>query len=232
MMRHTLMAVTVSLGLLSMSGCAENPADSKPKATVGEASDAAKPAASPQQGKPNTAAPTKGCDKNVAKGTKALKGKIIFIGSKVTGNHITEFTDWVGGASASNDITKTALSFCVNTNEMIADIDAKKPGNPKFEKKLRSHHFFDVEKHPTATFASTKISTKAQGSATHEVTGDLTIKGIAKSITFPATIKASDSTFNMTAEFSINRKDFKITYKGKPDDLIRDDVLLKLTFDG
>ena len=33
----------------------------------------------------------------------------------------------------------------------------------------------------------------------------------------------------VTAEFSINRKDFKVVYAGKPDDLIRDDVVLKLT---
>ncbi len=32
-----------------------------------------------------------------------------------------------------------------------------------------------------------------------------------------------------TSEFAINRKDFKIVYPGKPDDLIRDDVVLKLS---
>ena len=32
-----------------------------------------------------------------------------------------------------------------------------------------------------------------------------------------------------TAEFSINRKDFRIVYPGKPDDLIKDDVPLKLS---
>ena len=31
-------------------------------------------------------------------------------------------------------------------------------------------------------------------------------------------------------EFSLNRKEFDIMYPGKPDDLIRDDVVLKLTF--
>ena len=91
---------------------------------------------------------------------KGLTGKIIFTGSKVTGNHITEFTSWTGGATDATDLNKAKLQFCVQTNEMIADIDAKNPGNPKFEKKMRSHHFFDVEKFPTATFESTKIVAK------------------------------------------------------------------------
>ena len=32
-------------------------------------------------------------------------------------------------------------------------------------------------------------------------------------------------------EFTINRKDFGIVYKGKPDNLIKDDVLLKIALD-
>jgi hypothetical protein len=34
---------------------------------------------------------------------------------------------------------------------------------------------------------------------------------------------------SVDAEFAINRKDFNIVYAGKPDDLIKDDVLIKLT---
>ena len=34
---------------------------------------------------------------------------------------------------------------------------------------------------------------------------------------------------NADATFSINRKDFNINYPGKVDDVIRDDVLIKLS---
>ena len=34
-------------------------------------------------------------------------------------------------------------------------------------------------------------------------------------------------TVKTKAEFSINRKDFNIVYKGKPDDLIREEVVIK-----
>ena len=50
-----------------------------------------------------------------------------------------------------------------------------------------------------------------------------------KTISFPATIKVAADAVTGTAEFVINRKDFGIIYPGKPDDLIRDDVLLKLS---
>ena len=60
------------------------------------------------------------------------------------------------------------------------------------------------------------------------MTGVLDLHGVQKSITFPAKIDVSDSEVGVKAEFSINRKDFKIAYAGAPDDLIRDDVLIKL----
>jgi polyisoprenoid-binding protein YceI len=60
------------------------------------------------------------------------------------------------------------------------------------------------------------------------VTGNLELHGVTKSITFPATIKMSADAVDVDAEFAINRKDFGIVYAGKPDDLIKDDVLIKL----
>jgi hypothetical protein len=39
-------------------------------------------------------------------------------------------------------------------------------------------------------------------------------------------------TVKVDAEFAINRKDWGIVYPGKPDDLIRDDVVVKLALNG
>ncbi len=49
-----------------------------------------------------------------------------------------------------------------------------------------------------------------------------------KSITFPAKVTESATEVVAEAEFVINRKDFNIVYAGKADDLIRDEVVLKL----
>ncbi|HVK64341.1 MAG TPA: YceI family protein, partial [Polyangium sp.] len=97
------------------------------------------------------------------------------------------------------------------------------------DKHLKNADFFDVEKFPKATFTSTEIKAGGTNGATHTITGDLDLHGVKKSITFPVTITIAADAATGTAEFSINRKDFNITIAGKPDDLIRDDVLLKLT---
>jgi polyisoprenoid-binding protein YceI len=63
---------------------------------------------------------------------------------------------------------------------------------------------------------------------THTVKGKLTLHGVSKIVTFPATIALSGKEVSGKAEFSINRKDFGIAYAGKADDLIRDGVVLKI----
>lgn len=60
------------------------------------------------------------------------------------------------------------------------------------------------------------------------MTGDLEMRGVKKSVKFPATITITPSDVAVKAEFSINRKDFGIVYAGNADDLIRDDVVIKL----
>jgi polyisoprenoid-binding protein YceI len=60
------------------------------------------------------------------------------------------------------------------------------------------------------------------------VVGDLELRGVRKSVTFPATIVVTPADVSVNSEFSINRKDFGIVYAGKADDLIRDDVVIKL----
>ncbi len=85
-------------------------------------------------------------------------------------------------------------------------------------------------RHPcrsTATFTSTVI-TKAVAPATHTVEGTLDLHGTTKSISFPATVALDASSAKGKAEFTINRKDFGIVYPGMPDDLIKDEVLLKI----
>jgi polyisoprenoid-binding protein YceI len=85
-----------------------------------------------------------------------------------------------------------------------------------------------VEKYPKATFTSTSIKPGGENGATHTVTGNLDLHGVTRSITFPAKISPSADAVDVDAEFVIKRKDFGIVYPGMPDDLIKDDVLIKL----
>jgi polyisoprenoid-binding protein YceI len=64
----------------------------------------------------------------------------------------------------------------------VASIDT---GVPDRDKHLRSGDFFDTDKHPTITFKSTKITKAGKG---FKIKGDLSIRGVTKSVTLDATL--------------------------------------------
>jgi polyisoprenoid-binding protein YceI len=144
--------------------------------------------------------------------------KVEFVGAKVTASHSGGFTDFSGKVDLADPIEESRIEVTIQTESLYADKE-------KLTKHLKSPDFFDVAQFPTATFRSTEIKKEGED---HTVTGDLTLHGVTKSISFPATINASESEVSANAEFSINRKDFGIDYPGMRDDLIRDLVVIKL----
>ena len=152
--------------------------------------------------------------------------QVAWTGSKVTGKHDGEFKTFTGAI--------TLVDGAVEKSRVTIDIDTASlntvPENLVHH--LKSADFFDVEKFPKASFASTSIVPAAAAGAdkrTFQITGNLTLHGVTKSISFPATIDVSADTITAEATFSINRKDFSINYPGKVDDVIRDDVLMRLS---
>ncbi len=113
------------------------------------------------------------------------------------------------------------LSFDVKTKSIYSD-------NEKLTGHLMSADFFDVEKFPEAGFKSTEIFEAKADGATHKITGNMTIREITKNITFPATVKAEGDMVNAMTEFTLKRFDYGIEFKGRKDDLIKDEVLLKI----
>ncbi|TPV93716.1 MAG: YceI family protein [Myxococcales bacterium FL481] len=148
------------------------------------------------------------------------KSKIGFVGAKVTGDHRGHFGELTGKLEAAGG-EPAKLEIEVKTASVEAD-------HEKLTGHLKSPDFFDVEKFPTAKFVAKTFAKEAKDGATHKVTGELELHGVKKEVSFPATIEASDAGAKGKAAFTINRKDFGIEYPGKPDDLIKDDVLLEL----
>lgn len=229
-----------------LSGCAKDPSKDVAKAKVEEAKTAApekveaKPAATkPEAARPEAAKPEAG---KVAAAAPAaapaggipLSGQIDFIGSKVTDSHECTFKEWGGWLSLKDGkLEGGSLSFTVQTGSVVADYKKPNDWSAKLEGHLKNCDFFCVARHPTATFTSTSIAAKAgDKGATHEVTGDLMIRGTTKAVTFPAIITVTDKEVTGAAEFSINRQEFGIAYAGRADNLIRDNVVLKLALKG
>ena len=101
---------------------------------------------------------------------------------------------------------------------------------------LQSADFFNIEKFPTSKFELTNLQTNA-GGFNSKVTGNLTILGISKSITFSANVNVSDSEVSIKSEnFSVDRTDWGLTYnvegsEGVPVDyLIANDIGFEIDF--
>ncbi len=81
---------------------------------------------------------------------------------------------------------------------------------------LRSEDFFFAEKFPLITFVSTKVD--ARGANEFTVTGDLTIRGVTRSLSVPVTFlgTAKDPWGNervgFESEITVNRKDFGLVW--------------------
>lgn len=202
-------ATILSLGLVAIlaAGC-DDPSKGKAKATTGEAV---------------TATASQASTGATAKYTfDQTSSKLTFVGSKVTGKHDGGFDKFSGSIDLVDGAPeKSKVNVDIDTTSITTDTE-------KLTGHLKTPDFFDVEKNPKATFASTSIA-KGDKPNAYNVTGNLTIKGKTKSITFPATITTGADGVNVDAEFSINRRDYDLNYAGKPNDLIRDDVLLKLS---
>lgn len=119
-----------------------------------------------------------------------------------------KFTGIDGKIDLKKDFTKSS----VEANIDIKTIDT---GVEKRDDHLRSVDFFDVSKHSKMTFKSTSIKGTPEG---FQLSGDLTIKGIKKSVTFDGKFlgNVKDGFGNQKAAFvaktKINRKDFGLTW--------------------
>jgi polyisoprenoid-binding protein YceI len=203
MVRSSLV-LPVFTALLLFSACT-NPASDKPKAVTNEAAPVA--ASSPR-----------------AVGEKYLitpdNSRIEFVASKVTGSHNGSFKKFSGDIDFSGQPENSRVNITIQTNSVETD-------TPDLTKHLQTPDFFDVAKYPEAKFVSTEIKSGGE-KGTHTVIGNLTLHGVTKSLTFPATITVSPGAITVDSTFALNRKDFGINFAGASDNLIRDEVVLTL----
>jgi polyisoprenoid-binding protein YceI len=148
--------------------------------------------------------------------------RIEFVGSKVTGSEGGRFEKFSGTVYLVDaKPEQSRVEIAIDMNSVATDAGG-------LAGHLKTADFFDAQKFPRATFVSTDIKPGGEKGATHTVTGNLALHGVTKAIAFPATIKVGADAATLDAVFSINRKDFGILYAGRTDDLIRDDVVIKL----
>lgn len=126
--------------------------------------------------------------------------------STVTG----KFSHFTGSVESDNDdFVNASIQFTV-------DVQSIDTGNADRDAHLKSDDFFAADKFPHISFKSTEF-TKLSGHE-YKLTGDLTIRGVTKSVTLNVTYGGTvvDPWGNHKAGFelegSINRKDFGLNW--------------------
>jgi polyisoprenoid-binding protein YceI len=204
MMKSLAALLTISC-LACLAGCpmaAEPTSSSSPQATS-----SGKPLGVPET---STGAPAGAANDARTGGTRialnAENSKIEFVGSKANGSHTGGFKELSGSAALTEDNSAISeISVEITIGSMFTD-------NPMLTRHLLNADFFEANTYPKATFKTTSIEAQAEGENTHSVTGDLTMHGVTKSISFPAKVSVSGGKAGLESKFTIDRREFGITY--------------------
>lgn len=108
------------------------------------------------------------------------------------------------------DVTDATIEFTIDAGSVDTRISDR-------DNHLRSADFFDVENHPNLTFKATEIKKTSEDN--YDMTGDFTIRGTTKPVTFDITFEgmakdpmSGDEAAGFTGSTKINRKDFGLTW--------------------
>jgi polyisoprenoid-binding protein YceI len=164
-----------------------------------------------------------------------------WIGTKPGGQHHGTVNITNGVISVKNKEI-TAGNFSIDMNSIV-NLDLADSGmNRKLVNHLKSQDFFYVEKYPQASFQFvgsepfTGVSPLTEGGikSNYEITGNLTMRGVTRSITFPCWIELENgSVMIKTNPFSINRTFWDVNYMSKSiiaelkDKFIADEIMLQ-----
>jgi polyisoprenoid-binding protein YceI len=140
-----------------------------------------------------------------------------------------EFTKLTGTVNLDDqDISKSTVTASIDVNSL----DTRQPHR---DDDLKTDHFFDAAKFPTITFQSTKIWSTGDGTA--KMTGNLTLHGVTKEVTFDVTgptkvIQVMGTRRGASATTKINRQDFGMVFMSNSlpggDQMIGDTVTITL----
>lgn len=154
------------------------------------------------------------------------QSSVVWTGTKVTGSHTGTVAIKSGNVIVENGVIKGG-KFVLDMNT-ISSTDLEGEWKEKLDDHLKSDDFFAVETYPEASFEITEVKAGATPSDL-VVSGNLTIKGITKNITFDAKAEeVTDNTVKYSADFNIAREDWGVTYEGKKDDLISKEINFKV----
>ena len=102
----------------------------------------------------------------------------------------------------AKNIEKSEIELSLNSNSVNTN-------NKERDKHLKKEDYFNVEKFPLITFKSTKLSKKI-GLNKYLLSGNLTIKGITKTVELEITLSEKDSKLTLKGSLELNRRAYKV----------------------
>lgn len=161
------------------------------------------------------------------------KSYVGWLAKKIVGQHNGK-VQLLEGSIITNNGVLAGGNFTIDMKTISCEDLTDKNYNGKLVNHLNSKDFFDTENFESAVLKITKVLKFKNKANTYNLTGDLTIKGITNSITFPATFKSVGKGFEGVAKITIDRTMFDIKYgssnffEGLGDKAIRNEVELNV----
>jgi polyisoprenoid-binding protein YceI len=137
------------------------------------------------------------------------------------------FNDFSGTFTLDPEASKCSFSMTIKTESIDTGIKQR-------DDHLRNADFFDAKQFPTISFKSSSVKEVKQG---YEVTGDATMHGVTKSVTFimtggkKAEFPPGTQRTGFSTDFVLKRTDFGVGAK-VPTNMAGDEVYVSISFEG
>lgn len=138
-----------------------------------------------------------------------------FTGHKVGGTQKGTFLFFDGTLTLQDDDPE---SLHIEVNFPMESIMTDDPGLAPV---LLSERFFNAGVHPEGRFVSRQVAHNGDG---YTVTGDLTLNGVTKTLSFPAAIELGENALSLNAGFQVDRQWWNLTWGGVGEYVMRDRV--------
>lgn len=161
---------------------------------------------------------------------------IKWTGSKVAGTHHGTLSLKSGELVIKGD-TLVSGTFVLDMNSIVDEDQTDAKMNKMLVDHLKSEDFFDVAKYPEGKFDVTSTEVvAANDSVTHRISGNLTLRGVDKNITFAAKItKEGDLYKAVSLPFVIDRTQWGVNFGSKSvfanlkDKIVDDNIGIQIT---
>ena len=134
----------------------------------------------------------------------------------ITGDHVVKVRRFRGSVSIDEPVS---CDFVVDMTSLTAESSI-------IEDFIKSPRFLDVRHFPEAHFTTTRVRA-AKVAGEYVVEGRLSLHGVEKEISFPATLDRADGRARVRANFLLPRRAFNLVLTGLWETLLEDDIRVR-----